>query len=573
MELVYLWVEDYKNIKKQGFNFSPRFECKFHDEYEKYIDDEGEEKERLKDNCKLEIKENDDYIENFFGENINVTAIVGKNGSGKSSIIQALTSSDNYCRFFDSNCQEINKNYFFNNNVIMLYDEDAENFLNKFNINEQIKDKLKISKYVFNNLSISFLFNSCQSFLTSFSFIPTHIKLTMLLTLGENDFINLRGNRYSMDNSYLDIEEHFTIDNQDISNLKKFIQNKLGSLNSDLKQYLYLREFIYKLNNNHTQAYIIAESIIKNCKFDDVSDINSYFQNKLEELYLENDEVIFLQIVNDIENIDKDMLNPDTFSINIKNQNLEKLLSNIQRGFFNIDFFKEERNGNIYFNMLSSGERRLISLFAKIFYIVRKLYRTENQKYFYILLDEPDIYLHPEWQKKLINIFDLFFSTTEIFKTKKINLIFTTHSPFLLSDIPKQNIIFLDTDENGNCKVVDGLTEKKQTFGANIHTLLSDSFFMKDGLMGEFAKGKINEIIDFHKVVEEENSDKEILKLEYLENQKKFWQTQSIVGESYLKQILENHLIEIEKKLLGKDEAKENKRERLLAQLKELDND
>jgi hypothetical protein len=29
MELVYLWVEDYKNIKKQGFNFSPRFECEF----------------------------------------------------------------------------------------------------------------------------------------------------------------------------------------------------------------------------------------------------------------------------------------------------------------------------------------------------------------------------------------------------------------------------------------------------------------------------------------------------------------------------------------------------------------
>ena len=27
MELVYLWVEKYKNIEKQEFNFSPRFEC------------------------------------------------------------------------------------------------------------------------------------------------------------------------------------------------------------------------------------------------------------------------------------------------------------------------------------------------------------------------------------------------------------------------------------------------------------------------------------------------------------------------------------------------------------------
>ncbi len=32
MELVYLWVEDYKNIKKQGFNFSPKFTCDYDEE-------------------------------------------------------------------------------------------------------------------------------------------------------------------------------------------------------------------------------------------------------------------------------------------------------------------------------------------------------------------------------------------------------------------------------------------------------------------------------------------------------------------------------------------------------------
>ena len=56
MELVYLWVEEYKNIKNQGFNFSPRFECKF----------DGE---------KLTVNENKDYV-SIFPKNINVTAIV-----------------------------------------------------------------------------------------------------------------------------------------------------------------------------------------------------------------------------------------------------------------------------------------------------------------------------------------------------------------------------------------------------------------------------------------------------------------------------------------------------------------
>ena len=72
MELVYLWVEEYKNIEKQGFNFSPRFTCKY----------DGETK-------KLTVDE-DEYIEDFFGKNINVTAIVGENGKGKSNLLEFL---------------------------------------------------------------------------------------------------------------------------------------------------------------------------------------------------------------------------------------------------------------------------------------------------------------------------------------------------------------------------------------------------------------------------------------------------------------------------------------------------
>jgi hypothetical protein len=154
---------------------------------------------------------------------------------------------------------------------------------------------------------------------------------------------------------------------------------------------------------------------------------------------------------------------------------------------------------------------------------------------------------------------------------KNLHIIFSSHSPFLLSDIPKENVIFLEKDEiTGNCKNVSDKTNI-DTFGANIHTLLSHGFFMKDGLMGEFAKSKINEIIEFHNRTKADNMDKKALVSEY-ENQKiQFWHIQNIVGDDYLKQVIKNHLIEIEKILLGKDEAKQQEIMRLRAEADRLD--
>ena len=105
-------------------------------------------------------------------------------------------------------------------------------------------------------------------------------------------------------------------------------------------------------------------------------------------------------------------------------------------------------------------------------------------------------------QKK--NLIKDFVNIVSKYIKKNMNFIFTSHSPFILSDIPKENVIFLekykkdeDKDQKeGNCKNVTKDIELK-TFGANIHTLLSNGFFMSDGLMSEFAKIKITKILRF----------------------------------------------------------------------------
>ena len=87
MELIYLWIESYKNIKNQGFNFSPShfFEMKLQDNGNYKLIDNLSNIKKNRTNNKLD----------FFGKNIsNITAIIGKNGSGKSNLL--LNIFDNF---------------------------------------------------------------------------------------------------------------------------------------------------------------------------------------------------------------------------------------------------------------------------------------------------------------------------------------------------------------------------------------------------------------------------------------------------------------------------------------------
>jgi len=143
MELVYLWVEDYKNIHKQGFNFSPRFRCKYDEKTKKLEIIDKEEKGEF-------------YSKNFFGDNINVSAIVGENGSGKSSIYELL-----FNLIHNVEIKEANKN-----NFIIIYEEEDDKYFSN-NI------KIKFDKPIENLPSRD---NNDYFLLLDFVFTPWNIK-------------------------------------------------------------------------------------------------------------------------------------------------------------------------------------------------------------------------------------------------------------------------------------------------------------------------------------------------------------------------------------------------------------
>lgn len=134
----------------------------------------------------------------------------------------------------------------------------------------------------------------------------------------------------------------------------------------------------------------------------------------------------------------------------------------------------------------SDGQWSILKLFANIYREIEDHYKDEEE--ILIILDEGDMGFHPEWQRKYLNMLIEFFNTVWG-EEKRINLILASHSPFIASDLPTENVIFLGSKDE-----VEKAKEMK-TFGANIHELYKDSFFMKS-TMGEFALGKIRGVIN-----------------------------------------------------------------------------
>jgi len=94
----------------------------------------------------------------------------------------------------------------------------------------------------------------------------------------------------------------------------------------------------------------------------------------------------------------------------------------------------------------------------------------------------------------------------------KIQIIFTTHDPLTLSDLPNNSIVFLKKDSQfSNVLNIDDFERPTNTFGANISDLLSESFFINNGLIGDFAKDKIEEVIvDLNKLLDLKFNNKHV---------------------------------------------------------------
>ena len=123
----------------------------------------------------------------------------------------------------------------------------------------------------------------------------------------------------------------------------------------------------------------------------------------------------------------------------------------------NIPIFKNSAGDKFDINELSSGEKQLFLRTLAI-----RMLNPENS---IILIDEPELSLHPKWQQRIVDVY------RKIGKNNQI--IIATHSPHILGSVRKENIMLLDKDDEGKIVVRTG-DELYDSYGQPTDRVLKD---------------------------------------------------------------------------------------------------
>lgn len=136
----------------------------------------------------------------------------------------------------------------------------------------------------------------------------------------------------------------------------------------------------------------------------------------------------------------------------------EKAFSLLPPPFYDVDVVFEKCDeetkfsfgDDFTFTSMSSGERQLMYSLSSILYHIQNLESVNGDtfrisyKHINLVLDEVELYSHPEYQRTFINdLLDRLSWLDITYPIESVNILLVTHSPFILSDIPKNNILYL----------------------------------------------------------------------------------------------------------------------------------
>lgn len=540
MELLFLWIgQEYRKIfKNQLIVFSDKFNIEYFDNI-------------------LRIKPNELFINVYehYESIVGVSAVVGDNGAGKTSliryIINAITSD------------ELGHEFELMESLIAFYypeEKIIKVFCHNKNIELENYTELKIEKHRYKgnlykflkNFKVLFLTNSIDSECKDSQNIFININARSLIETSHlylHDKLNsIKANSLQKKCSEQILRKSNGLKLEDFLYIKYFSDIKTKNLKFCGKTYneieIVVNPFYYSVGfddfsqlsqyeaffkrQSFSEVYFI-DILIKNLLFDILSNLNkgSKFVYLIGECINHYD--TFDNLVKKIKNIVNALNDKDGVSSRYKKYIFESIgvvvgfntyykkneievetcevFSNSIEQVIHIDvnsLYKllKSRNNQMklfpakYLKILnfnfSSGEKALLNFFAWInsINILNKDKSFRNSDNYLFIIDEIDLYAHPQWQKQLLSL--LLEQLNKEYINKHIQLIFTTHSPILLTDVPKSNTVFIKKIENDASIICKD--KRQETFSANIYDLYHDAFFLDHSYVGDFAQNFINNI-------------------------------------------------------------------------------
>ncbi|AGF57445.1 energy-coupling factor transporter ATP-binding protein EcfA2 [Clostridium saccharoperbutylacetonicum] len=161
---------------------------------------------------------------------------------------------------------------------------------------------------------------------------------------------------------------------------------------------------------------------------------------------------------------------------------------------------------DIFFSNLSNGEIDFINGFSNLYTALDIEKYNKRFKSALIILDEPDESFHPEWSRKYIYYLIEFLNKASKIKNLKYQIIISTHSPFMISDVPKEFIICLKVEQNENGEIERKTVKANFGLMSNFYDIIRDDFFISSPI-GEFANKIFKQIINKIDIMEEYNKN------------------------------------------------------------------
>ena len=236
---------------------------------------------------------------------------------------------------------------------------------------------------------------------------------------------------------------------------------------------------------------------------------------------------------------------------------------------WDITFSKRNSKEEESLSQMSSGERQLMHCISYIIYHVKNIESVTDGNYrlryhnISLIFDEAELYYHPEYQRQFVSNLIKTMSWCHINHNiiRGVNILIVTHSPFVLSDVPLANTLYLNDGEVVSKK-------GKETFCGNIHELLGGNFFMEYSI-GDVAKENVEEIICLYNNKNAHPSQKD----RYVHNCDRYRYIAKIVADQYLHNRLDEMLYTLNGFYLGQEPSQviDEKIARLRKEIEELE--